>query len=101
MNRTELIEKIAVETNRTKSDVEEVVKSVFDNISGSLAQGEEKVSISGFGTFRANIVPPRKMSSPLNGGGTISVKKTSKVRFNASDKMKEQITKKNKAPKNK
>lgn len=97
MNKTDIIEKVAASTGVTKKTAAEIINATFDQIEEALAAGEPRVSISGFGSFSANIVPPKKMQSPLNNGGVISVNKTSKVRFHASDKFKERITKANKA----
>ena len=98
MNKTDIIEKVAASTNVTKKTAAEIVNATFEEIQEALASGEERVSISGFGSFSANIVPPKQMQSPLNNGGIISVDKTSKVRFHASDKFKDRVTKADKAP---
>lgn len=97
MNKTDIIEKVAESTGVTKKTAAEIINATFDQIEDALAQGESRVSISGFGSFTANIVPPKEMRSPLNNGGVISVDKTSKVRFHASDKFKDRITKAGKA----
>lgn len=97
MNKASIVELIAEKTGYSKKVVTEIVNTNFDLIADSLAQGEDRVSISGFGSFRAFIVPPKEMVSPLNGGQEISVSKTSKVLFNPSDKLKDQVTEANKA----
>ncbi len=50
MNKTELIEAIAVRTGMTKKDSEKVLSAMLDTISDTLAEGE-KVSIVDFGIF--------------------------------------------------
>lgn len=98
MNKTDIIKKVQAETGLPLKDSAAAVNATFAIMADALAKGEPRVSISGFGSFVANTVPAKKMVSPLNNGGVISVGKTSKVRFRASDILKEQVTKKNKAP---
>ena len=50
MNKSQLIEKLAVVTNQTNKVSEGSVNIFFDNIKQALAQGD-KVEIRGFGTF--------------------------------------------------
>lgn len=99
MNKTDIIEKVAESTGHTKKDAAKIVNATFAEIQDALAKGEPRVSISGFGSFTANIIPAQKnKKTALNNAGTINVAKTSKVKFRASTLMKDVITKKNKAP---
>jgi DNA-binding protein HU-beta len=50
MNKTNLIEVVANQTNLKKKDAEAAVNSVLNAIADALAEGE-KVQIAGFGTF--------------------------------------------------
>lgn len=97
MNKASIVELIAKKTGHSKKVVTEIINENYDLISEALASGENRVSVSGFGSFNASIVPAKKMVSPLNGGQTIQVDKTSKVRFTPSDKLKSKITNANKA----
>ena len=49
MNKTELVAAMAKETNLSKKDVEAVLKSFVDVVSGELKKGE-KVQLVGFGS---------------------------------------------------
>lgn len=99
MNRAELIKRIHDEhSDLSRKQVEAIVRGVFDGIADSLASGEEKVSIYGFGSFSAYRVGPRKMHSPLQESGVINAGSTAKLRFVPSDNLKEKIVKAKKAP---
>lgn len=98
MNKTDLIERVAARTGMTKRASADAVNIVFEEIENALATGSERVSISGFGSFTAMIIPARKMKTPLNAAGFINAKRTAKIRFHASDKLRTKVTKKNKAP---
>lgn len=50
MNKAELIEKIASETNTTKAQVERIMDSCWDCIRKTVKKGDE-VKLVGFGTF--------------------------------------------------
>lgn len=50
MNKAELIEKIAAETNTTKAQIERVLDVTLDTIRKSVKKGDE-VKLVGFGTF--------------------------------------------------
>lgn len=100
MNRADIITQIRKENpDLTSKQVEDIVRRVFSIMADALADGEERVLISKFGSFEAKIVPARPMKSPLQEGGVINAATTSKLRFVPSDSLKEQITKKGKAPK--
>jgi|SRR5690625_1607570 len=99
MNKTELINAIADETELKKKDVTAIVNSVFDKITDSLARGDDRVTITNFGSFNASIVPAHKMETPLNGGSKLNVARTSSVLFKPADAMRDTITRKNQARK--
>ncbi len=50
MNKAELIDKIAADTNVTKAQVERILDVTLDNIRKSVKKGDE-VKLVGFGTF--------------------------------------------------
>ena len=50
MNKTELVEAIASNTNMTKTDVDKVITSFIEVVTDALVKGE-KVSLKGFGNF--------------------------------------------------
>ena len=96
MNKSDIIRETAEKFGLHKTQSAEIVNHIFDSIAQGLASGEERVSISGFGTFRANIVPAHMTQSPLD-GKPFKAARTSKVKFHPSDLLKDNITKKNKA----
>ena len=63
MNKTELIDVVAQETQISKKDTEKVVNAVFNTITETLAEGE-KVVLVGFGTFEVRDRAARKGRNP-------------------------------------
>ena len=54
MNKTELTDALADATDMTKADAQRAIDALFDTDEGIITdalQGEEKVQITGFGTF--------------------------------------------------
>ena len=66
MNKTELVAAMAKETNLSKKDVEAVLKSFVDVVSGELKKGE-KVQLVGFGTFEVSERAAREGRNPQTG----------------------------------
>ncbi len=63
MNKTELINAVAAETQLSKKDSEKAVSAVIDVITEQLAKGE-KVVLVGFGTFEVRHRAARKGRNP-------------------------------------
>ena len=63
MNKTDLIELVASEMESTKHDAGKAVEAVVHAIVGGL-QKDEKVAISGFGTFTRKERAPRTGMNP-------------------------------------
>ena len=63
MNKTDLINEVAVKTGMTKKDTEKVVNAFFDTVQGTLKTGE-KVQLIGFGTFEVRQRQGRKGRNP-------------------------------------
>ena len=51
MNKTELVEAIASNTNMTKTDVDKVINSFIEVVTDALVKNE-KVSLKGFGILK-------------------------------------------------
>lgn len=66
MNKAELIALVADKVDLTKKATEEVIDTLFDTISETLATGE-KVVISGFGTFEIRTRVARTGLDPRTG----------------------------------
>lgn len=63
MNKTELISKIAEQSELTKADAKKALEATLDAISGALKAGES-VQLIGFGTFSVNERPAREGINP-------------------------------------
>ena len=71
MTKADLVDEVAKIANLTKKETELIVNTIFDNISGALAQGD-KVELRGFGSFRVRKRNPRKGRNPKT-GSSVSV----------------------------
>ena len=81
MNRTELIDAIAKETQLTKKDVEAVLKSFIDVVTGELKEGG-KVQLVGFGTFEVSERAAREGRNPQT-GESMEIKASKAPKFKA------------------
>ncbi|MBR1539653.1 MAG: HU family DNA-binding protein [Clostridia bacterium] len=66
MNKAELIDAMSKETNLTKKDVESVLNSFVNVVSGALAK-KDKVQLVGFGSFEVRKRAARKGRNPQTG----------------------------------
>ena len=67
MTKSELIEALARrQTHLAFADVEMAVKSVIEQMSQALAQGE-RIEVRGFGSFALHYRPPRMGRNPKTG----------------------------------
>jgi DNA-binding protein HU-beta len=66
MNKSELIDAIAENTNISKKDVGSVIDAMQDVISNALANGD-KVALTGFGTFQTSDRKARTGINPATG----------------------------------
>ena len=66
MNKTELINAVAEQTDLSKKDATSAVDAVFDVVTGSLQKGE-KVQLIGFGNFEVRERAARKGRNPQTG----------------------------------
>ena len=89
MNRTDLVNVVASETNVAKKDVDAVVSATFDAIAGALKSGD-KVQLIGFGTFEVKEVAAREGHNPQT-GETITIEASKKASFSASKVLKSLI----------
>lgn len=86
MNKTELIEAIALRSELTKLEVDTIISSFTDIISNALAEGE-KVSLKGFGTFEVRDRKARTGRNPHT-GETIEIKASKSPTFKPSSALK-------------
>ena len=76
MNKTDLVEVVALKTGMTKKDAEAAVKAVNEAIAEALAAGD-KVQIVGFGTYSVKTRAAREGRNPKTGAKmTIAASKT-------------------------
>lgn len=67
MTKSELIEKLAARQNHlNQADVELAVRSIIEQLSAALSNGE-RIEIRGFGSFSLHFRPPRMGRNPKTG----------------------------------
>ena len=89
MNKTELVDALAKETNLSKKDVETVLKSFVDVVTGELKDGG-KVQLVGFGTFEVSERAAREGRNPQT-GETMEIKASKAPKFKAGKALKDAI----------
>ncbi len=89
MNRTELVDAIAKESKLSKKDIETVLKSFIDVVTGELKAGG-KVQLVGFGTFEVAERPAREGRNPQT-GATMKIKASKSPKFKAGKALKDQV----------
>ena len=83
MNKTELIEKIAVGAEIKKEDAKKALEVTIEAIKNALIEGD-KVQLIGFGTFSVNERPAREGINPATKVKiTIAAKKVAKFKAGA------------------
>lgn len=87
MNKKELVESISEKKNLTKKEAEALVDTIFDTITDQLI-ADEKVLISGFGTFKVNHRNERKGVSPKT-QEAMTIPASSTVSFKPSNRLKD------------
>lgn len=86
MNRSELIKKVAQETQLDKAEVTKVCDSLFDTITETMKAGDH-VTITGFGRFEMRSRKPRNFTNPKT-GATMTLDTSSTPGFTPSNAMK-------------
>ena len=83
MNKTELVEKIAVGAELSKADAKKALEAAVEAIKNALVEGD-KVQLIGFGTFSVNERPARDGKNPHTGEQIhIEAKKVAKFKAGA------------------
>lgn len=83
MNKTELIEKIAVGAELSKSDAKKALEATIEAIKNALVDGD-KIQLIGFGTFSVSERPAREGINPATKEKiTIAAKKVAKFKAGA------------------
>ena len=89
MNKTDLVEVVALKTGMTKKDAEAAVKAVNEAIAEALAAGD-KVQIVGFGTYSVKTRAAREGRNPKT-GEVIKIDACKKPAFSASKALKDLV----------
>ena len=87
MNKTDLINVVAQETELKKKDVEAVINATVDAIAAALKEGD-KVQLIGFGTFEVKDAGEREGRNPKT-GETITIPASKRPAFSASKALKD------------
>ena len=89
MNKTDLINAVAEETNLSKADSGRAVEAVLDSVTRALKRGDS-VSLVGFGTFSVKHRAARTGRNPRT-GGTLHIPATNVPGFKAGKGLKEAV----------
>ena len=89
MNKTELVAAMAKETNLSKKDVEDVLKSFVDVVSKELKNGG-KIQLVGFGTFEVAQRAAREGINPLT-KQPMKIAASKAPKFKAMKSLKEKV----------
>ncbi|SDY98270.1 HU family DNA-binding protein [Nitrosomonas sp. Nm58] len=92
MNKTELIEQIAVRTHLTKADAGRAVNAVLDTIVETVSNGDD-VTLPGFGSFKTVQRAAREGKNPKT-GEKLSIAATIAPKFTAGATFKSAVAKK-------
>lgn len=89
MNKSQLVEVVAIKSGVKKKEAELVVNALTETILDSMKNGE-KVQIVGFGTFDVKVRDARTARNPKT-GESIEVPATKHPAFSASKALKDQL----------
>jgi DNA-binding protein HU-beta len=87
MNKTELVAAMAKDTNLSKKDVEDVLKSFVDVVAKELKNGG-KIQLVGFGTFEVSERAAREGRNPQT-GETMTIEASKAPKFKAGKALKD------------
>ncbi|SDC18482.1 HU family DNA-binding protein [Shouchella lonarensis] len=89
MNKTDLINAVAEETDIAKKDASKAVDAVFEKITSALVEGE-KVQLVGFGSFEVRERAARKGRNPQT-GEEIEIAATKNPAFKPGKQLKDAV----------
>lgn len=89
MNKQELVQTLAIREEITFTKAESIVGSIFDEISGALAEGID-VKLKGFGTFLCAVRKEKLGRNPRT-GKSITIPETVVPKFRASQELKDLV----------
>lgn len=91
MNRQELIERIAKDTEDSKASVDRILSSFIDNVQKAVAKGD-KITLVGFGSFERVKTAARTGRNPAT-GAELKIAASKRPKFTAGAKFKEVVKK--------
>ena len=97
MNKSQLIDTLAVRFEGNRKAAAHALESVLDTITREVAKGE-KVAITGFGSFEKRVRDSRWVRNPRT-GERIKAKKTAIPKFSAGAELKNVVSGAKKLPK--
>lgn len=89
MKKSEMIEVLSSKTGLSKADAEKMFNATFDLFKEELAKGN-KVSVTGFGTFKISERAAREGRNPQT-GETIQIAASKSVSFKAGTELKSKV----------
>jgi len=91
MNKTELIDAIAADSEESKAAVQRILDSLIDNVTSAVAKGDS-VQLVGFGTFASGSRAARTGRNPRT-GEEIKIAAAKTVKFSAGKAFKDAVNK--------
>lgn len=91
MNKTQLVEAVALKADLKKKEAEAAVSAVLEAIADALVEGD-KIQIVGFGTFEVKERAARQGHNPLT-GEKIQIAAAKHPAFSASKALKDAVNK--------
>ena len=89
MNKTELVNAVALKSELTKKDAEKAVSAVLDAIKEAVAAGD-KVQLIGFGTFEVKDRAAKAGRNPAT-GEAIEIPASKQIKFSAGKTFKDKV----------
>jgi DNA-binding protein HU-beta len=86
MNKADLIDAVAADTDLNKADAMKAIESVLSRVTQALRSGD-KVTLVGFGTFAATTRGPRQGRNPRT-GETIQIGASKGAKFTPGKELK-------------
>jgi nucleoid DNA-binding protein len=89
MTKAQLVESVAGDTGRDKSEVERTLESILERASNALTAGD-RVELRGFGNFEVKATKARTGRNPAT-GAPLEIPASRKASFRPSKELKERL----------
>jgi DNA-binding protein HU-beta len=90
MTKSEIITKIVTGSEHSRVEVERIVNAFLDGVATALA-ADDRVNISGFGTFKVAKLPARTGRNPAT-GASIQIAASAKAKFTQGKELKDKLS---------